>query len=113
MRRWSASQNSRHMKPRKLAPWKVLRIHKTYSAPPYVKVEVHEVQLPDGRVIRDFHRVTMVEYSVAVAQTGDGRFVFERQYKHGIGEVTLTFPAGAIARGESPLAAAQRELLEE
>ena len=37
----------------------------------------------------------------------------ERQYKHGVGHVTLALPSGLIEDGEDPLAGAQRELLEE
>jgi 8-oxo-dGTP pyrophosphatase MutT (NUDIX family) len=35
------------------------------------------------------------------------------QYRYGIGQVCLEFPAGAIDAGESPEQAARRELLEE
>jgi ADP-ribose pyrophosphatase len=36
-----------------------------------------------------------------------------RCYKHGLGQVVLSVPAGYMERGEAPLVAAQRELLEE
>ena len=36
-----------------------------------------------------------------------------RQYKHGAGKVLLEVPAGYMRKGEKPLAAAKRELLEE
>jgi ADP-ribose pyrophosphatase len=36
-----------------------------------------------------------------------------RQFRHGSGKVTVEFPAGVVHRGERPLLAARRELLEE
>jgi ADP-ribose pyrophosphatase len=53
------------------------------------------------------------DYAVIVASTRDGRILFERQYKHGLGAVALFLPGGLIARGEKPLVAARRELFEE
>jgi ADP-ribose pyrophosphatase len=41
------------------------------------------------------------------------RFILIRQYKHGVGDVSLTLPGGALNEGEDPLTAAKRELLEE
>lgn len=40
-------------------------------------------------------------------------FLMVRQFRHGSGEITVEFPAGAVDRGEAPIAAAARELLEE
>lgn len=41
------------------------------------------------------------------------KFICVRQYRHGIDDFTLEFPAGLIDSGESPLEAAIRELREE
>lgn len=43
----------------------------------------------------------------------DGRLVMERQYRYPVGRVMLEFPAGKLDAGESVLACARRELLEE
>ncbi len=46
--------------------------------------------------------------------TKEGNLVFIRQFRHGIRDVTLEIPGGAIdARDASPRAAAERELREE
>jgi len=48
-----------------------------------------------------------------VALTPDERIVLIRQYRFGLREVTLEIPGGLISPGESPQAAAIRELKEE
>lgn len=37
----------------------------------------------------------------------------ERQYRHGLGKTCFEIPAGVIEKGETPLEAAKRELMEE
>jgi len=48
-----------------------------------------------------------------VAVTSDGKIVLVDQFRFGVDAVTTEIPAGIIELGETPLAAAQRELLEE
>ena len=48
-----------------------------------------------------------------VPVTAEGRVVLIRQYRHGIRDVTVEIPGGMIDAGESPEAAAARELQEE
>src|SRR5262249_34939560 len=52
-------------------------------------------------------------FACIFAETEDGRVITYRQYRHGPKRVCLAFPGGHIDPGESPLAAAKRELLEE
>ncbi|MBI5684111.1 MAG: NUDIX hydrolase [Verrucomicrobia bacterium] len=96
-----------------IASWEVLEDREVFTAPPWIKLSRQRIRLPDGREIDDFHYIHLTDYTLVVAQVPDGRFIMERQYKHGVGRVSLTPPAGGIAAGEDPLRAAQRELLEE
>jgi len=48
-----------------------------------------------------------------VALTSAGEIVLVRQYRAGTESVTLEIPGGGVEDGETPLAAAQRELREE
>ena len=48
-----------------------------------------------------------------IAITEDGQFVMERQYRHGLGKTCFEIPAGVMEKGETPLEAAKRELMEE
>jgi ADP-ribose pyrophosphatase len=96
-----------------LKPWEIVNSREVFVAEPWIRVLEQEVRLPNGNVIRDYHQIRLPEYVIVFAQTTDGRVIIERQYKHGLGKVSLTLPAGVIGDGEQPLAAAQRELLEE
>ena len=48
-----------------------------------------------------------------IALTADLNIVLVDQYRHSVGSVRTEFPAGTVDDGEEPLAAIQRELLEE
>ncbi len=71
-----------------------------------------EVQLPDGQVAtREY-----IQHGGAVAvlaSLDDGRLVLVRQHRYPLGRVLLELPAGKLDPGETTLACAQRELLEE
>ena len=48
-----------------------------------------------------------------IAVTRDGLVILVRQFRFGTGEVSTEIPAGMVDAGETPLEAAQRELMEE
>jgi ADP-ribose pyrophosphatase len=100
-------------KPPKHAVWTVLETRDVFAAPPWLKVQSQRVALPDGRVVDDYHRVTLPDYAMMFCETEDGRVLVLRQYKHGVGAVSLTFPAGTFNPGEDPFDCAKRELMEE
>jgi ADP-ribose pyrophosphatase len=93
--------------------WKLIKRDLVYRAKPHIEVFSDTVALPDGRVVEGFHHIALADYAAAVTETADGRFLLIRQYKHGVGGVSLTLCGGGINAGEDPLRAAQRELLEE
>jgi ADP-ribose pyrophosphatase len=96
-----------------LQPWSVESSEVAYQALPWISVQRQVVKLPDGRRIDDYHHIDLGEHVCCCVQTVDGRLVLVRHYHHGVGKVCLGLPAGMIAAGEAPLAAVQRELLEE
>jgi ADP-ribose pyrophosphatase len=93
--------------------WKTLKTEALYVAAPWLKLSIEQIELPDGRVVNDYHRIQMQDYVVIFTQVPDGRVILLNQYKHGVGKVSLTLPGGGLIQDEAPLAAAQRELLEE
>jgi ADP-ribose pyrophosphatase len=93
--------------------WKTLsrRVILDYSK--FLVVEEHAVELPDGRIIHDWPWVITPDFVNVVAVTNDGMYVCFRQTKYAIEGTSLAAVGGFLEPGESPLAAAQRELLEE
>lgn len=71
------------------------------------------VELPSGDVIDDFSVVDLPDGVLVVATDTEGRMILFEEYKYAVNDTVLTFPAGGIDEGETPLEAASRELLEE
>ncbi|GAB4366569.1 MAG: hypothetical protein Kow00128_10190 [Deltaproteobacteria bacterium] len=62
----------------------------------------------------DFTVIRTSDWINVIPVTPEGNLVFIRQFRHGIREVTLEIPGGAIDRRDpDPRAAAERELREE
>jgi len=68
---------------------------------------------PQSRAVLRRIVLESVDWVNLVALTADGRSVMVRQYRFGVGYSTLETPGGMVDPGETPLAAAQRELREE
>jgi 8-oxo-dGTP pyrophosphatase MutT (NUDIX family) len=93
--------------------WKVLSTQQILDTP-YLKIRSEMVALPDGTVLSDYYIIENRGWVGIVPITEDGRFIINKQYKHGIGKIVLEFPAGGIDHHEvDPLGAATRELMEE
>jgi ADP-ribose pyrophosphatase len=77
-------------------------------------VTTERVKEPGGIVVqRDIVRHGPSVVILAVDSGPDRRILLERQYRHAAGDFLWELPAGSVDPGESPLAAAKRELLEE
>lgn len=77
-----------------------------------VSLRVDDVRLPSGRVAQR----EIVEHPGAaaiVAVTDQDEVVLVRQYRKAVGRELLEIPAGTLESGETPLACARRELVEE
>ncbi len=93
--------------------WKVLSKRQVIDTP-FLKIRSEQLELPDGSIIDDYYIIENRGWVGIVPMTEDGRFILNRQYKHGIGRQVLEFPAGGIDEHEDdPLLAAHRELMEE
>jgi ADP-ribose pyrophosphatase len=96
-----------------MKPWKTKTRQTVLNDQPWLTVEHHTVELPDGKLIPNWPWVITPDYINDVAITEDERFLCFRQVKYGIQGTTLGIVGGYINDGEFPLAAAKRELLEE
>ena len=94
-------------------PWQVLDTTELLDRRPWLRVVADHVRLPNGVEIPDFYRVEALEFVKVFAVCEDGRVPLVQHYKHGPRMVSTELPAGYIEAGETPLVAAQRELLEE
>ena len=93
--------------------WQVLSTTQVLDTP-HLRVRSERIKLPSGIVLPDYYIIENRGWVGIVPITEDGRFLINRQYKHGIGEYVLEFPAGGIDEGEDDtLIAANRELMEE
>lgn len=94
-----------------MKPWKALK-RVVHSHSPHKKIEDVLFELPDGR--ESTFSLSYIGKVVAVlALTSDNRVVLARQYRAGPNRVLDELPGGSVDEGESPEAAAIRELVEE
>lgn len=99
------------MKP--IEPWKVIESSRVFAGGPISEIVRERVLLPDGRIVPDYYRIRLTDFALVFATDVEGRVLVFRHYRHGPGRICLGFPGGAVAPGESPEAAIQRELVEE
>ena len=96
-----------------MKPWKTKDRKTLLDASPWLTVEQHTIELPDGQLIPNWPWVITPDYINVVAVTENGHFICFRQVKYGINGTTLAVVGGYVNEGEEPLGAAKRELLEE
>ena len=92
--------------------WRI--INSSYSLnTKWLKVRKDHVRMPSGVEMDDFYILEYPDWINVIAITEDGQFILERQYRHGLQSIEMELCAGIVEAGEEPLAAAQRELMEE
>ena len=79
----------------------------------FLKIEEHTVEFPDGRIVENWGWVDSPAFINVVPVTTTGHIICFRQAKYAVAGLALSVPGGYLDPGEAPLAAAQRELLEE
>ena len=93
--------------------WKTLSRRTILDHSKYLVVEEHAVELTDGRVIPNWPWIITPDYINVAAITDRDEFVCFRQTKYALDGTSLAVVGGYLEPNEDPLAAAQRELLEE
>lgn len=97
----------------KNSTWKTRATRTVFENQPFLSVEQHTVELPDGQIIEDWSWVVTPDYVNVLVITAEQQVAMFRQTKYGIEGDSLAPVGGYIEEGETPLAAAQRELHEE
>ena len=95
-----------------MAPWKVLDKQYVLKSP-WLNVRKDHVLLPNGTQLDDFYVLEYRHWVCIIAETAEGKFIIEKQYRHGINQECYELCAGIVEKDEDPLVAAKRELLEE
>lgn len=80
---------------------------------PWLTARRDKVELPDGRVIPEYYVLEYPDWVNVIAITKEGLFVMERQYRYAADRICYEIPCGVAEKGEPPLEAIQRELMEE
>ncbi len=77
------------------------------------KHHVKERQSPSGSAKGYFDILEMRDWVNILAYTEAGEIILVKQYRHGLDDISIEFPAGVVDPGEDFLIAAKRELQEE
>lgn len=96
-----------------MKPWVCRKKEPVLSAAPWLEVERHEVELPDGRMIGDWMWVDTPDFVNVAAVDEEGNYHVFRQQKYAVPGITLAVAGGYVEEGETPRQAAVRELEEE
>ena len=96
-----------------MEPWTTRSRRTILDQSPWLSVESHVLELPDGRIVEDWAWVVTPDYVNVVAVTEGRLFLVFRQMKYAVDGPTLAPVAGYLDPGENPLDAARRELREE
>jgi 8-oxo-dGTP pyrophosphatase MutT (NUDIX family) len=95
-----------------LPAWRTLA-SKIVVSNDWLSLRADTCETAEGVRIDPFYVIETSDVVLTIALTHDRELVLVRQYRHGFGATTLEFPAGRMEKGEDPVAASQRELLEE
>lgn len=80
---------------------------------PWLTARKDCVRLPNGVENPEYYVLEYPEWVNVIAITTEGKFLMERQYRHGLQQMSYEICAGVCEKGETPLESAKRELYEE
>lgn len=92
--------------------WKILDSEYLIQRP-WLTARRDKVELPNGIIHNEYYILEYPTWVNVIAITKDGKFVMIEQYRHGLQDVFTEIVAGVAEKGEDPIDAARRELMEE
>jgi len=101
------------MAKREIKVWEKLESKKIFDHQ-WLDIDNCSFLLPNGHKALDYYILNYNDWISVIAITQEGKFVMEKQYRPGIGKVSLEICGGVIDNTDhSPEEAARRELSEE
>lgn len=96
-----------------LQPWRVMKSRYVVKSP-WMNLREDACETAEGVTIDPFYVLESVDFVHIVPFDREGHLLITRQYRHGNEDIHWEIPCGCVdPQDASPLAAAQRELLEE
>lgn len=100
-------------KKEEIRPWSVRKSEHVLQDP-WISLRADECVTADGLTIAPYYVLEHPDWVNLVVLDSCDRVLVIRQYRHGIGKIAHEIPGGGVDESDaSPLAAAERELLEE
>ncbi|MGL4208664.1 MAG: NUDIX hydrolase [Candidatus Adiutrix sp.] len=95
-----------------LKSWPIVKDESVYQTPIF-DLYRQTLRSPKDGLDKNFFIIKAHDWVQILPITTQGEAVLVKQYRQGTREMSLELPGGAVEKGQSPLAAAQRELREE
>lgn len=96
----------------KLRKWKTLKSEVVFDQK-WMPIIRETVELSNGEILDDFYMWQEGDIVICIPQFQDGTFLMIRQYRHGLEDFSLEFPAGWREPQEQLEDSMKRELYEE
>lgn len=96
-----------------LSAWRVLSTETVLDSP-WLKVRADRCVTAEGHEVSPYYVLEYPDWALVIATDTEGQLILVKQYRHGAGVISTELPCGGIDKSDAdPIAAGQRELLEE
>ncbi len=94
--------------------WKKLSEKYLFEHKPWLTIREDRLQMPNGEIMESYYTFEYPDWVNTIAIDVEGNFILVSQYRHAVGQEIIELCAGVCdEEDDSPIATAQRELIEE